>query len=121
MRTTKSAFIIEGINLAGNFATATTWGPKSHVVLVCQMQETFRSLFDTCKENVMTWLPKSVPKTPSEICLPKPAILDPNVSGLQAFPFANFWLARLTRQHTRVFAEFIWESNPTHISLWITH
>jgi hypothetical protein len=73
IRTKKTAFIIIGINLAGKFATATTWLPKSHVVLDCQKQDTFRSLFDNCKEIVITSLPKSVPKTPSEICLPKPA------------------------------------------------
>jgi hypothetical protein len=74
IRTNKTAFIIIGINLAGKFATATTWLPKSHVVLDCQKQDTFRSLFDNCKELAITSLPKSVPKTSSEICLPKPVI-----------------------------------------------
>jgi hypothetical protein len=47
MRTDNTPIIV-GINLAGNFATAkTSTGPKSHVVLVCQKKDTFRSLFDT--------------------------------------------------------------------------
>jgi hypothetical protein len=94
MRTTKSAFIIEGINLAGNFATATTWGPKSHVVLVCQMQETFRSLFDTCKEIVMTWLPKSVPKLLAKSVCQNQLFLIRTFRDFKLFPSQIFgWLA----------------------------
>jgi hypothetical protein len=40
---------------------------ESHVVLVCHKQDTFRPLFDICKQSVITGLPKSIPNTPSEI------------------------------------------------------
>jgi hypothetical protein len=90
MRTNKTAYFI-GIS----FATATTRRRKSHVVLVCQKQNTFRSFFDTCKQKGVTWLSKSVPKTPSEICLPTPAIIVSPEFDVPSIPNAPTAISRL--------------------------